>query len=57
MHFADGMCTPFRVSISLLFFNIGYRIRAYFKPVAKGEIFARVGVLFTFWSILFANYF
>ena len=39
VYFADGMCTPFRVSISLLFSKTGYRIRALFlKPVADGEI-------------------
>ena len=30
VYFADGMCTPFRVSISPLFSSTGYRSRALF---------------------------
>ena len=54
VYFADGMCTPFRVSILPLFSNTGYQIRALFlKPVAKREIlqewgcFLRFGVYFS----------
>ena len=39
VYFADGMCTPFWVSILPLFSNTVYRIGALFlKQVAKREI-------------------
>ena len=47
VYFADGMCTPFRVSISPLFSNTGYRTSALFlKPVAKREILQDAGVFY-----------
>ena len=51
------MCTPFRVSISPLFSNTGYRFRARFlKPVAKEEILQEWGCYLLF-GVYFSRFF
>ena len=54
VYFADGMCTPFKLSI----LTLGIELEHFSKAGCQRSNFARVGdVFFTFWSKLFADFF